>query len=123
MTTGFHHVRLELAREAAAPAGDPATGYDLVVALDGAGGLDAEACKAESDRCRVRRFHGSQTLATGLLRRVGGGGWMFDFKPGEADDEKGFRWSEERFVTGEYVSLVGADGKEHTFRVAQVEAL
>ncbi len=123
MTSEFHHVRLELAREPGAPAGDPMSGYDLVVPLDPTRHLDADACKADSARCRVRRFHGGQTLATGHLRRVAGGRWIFDFAAGEADDETGFRWSEERFVTGEYLSLIGAGGEEHTFRITQVEPL
>ena len=55
MTT-FQHIRLELARDADHPHGDSANGYDLVAPLDGDGRLDLAACRAEPDRCRVRRF-------------------------------------------------------------------
>ena len=32
--TPFQHIRLELAREPGHPAGDPASGYDIVAPLD-----------------------------------------------------------------------------------------
>ncbi|MGB3390966.1 MAG: hypothetical protein WBA88_23630, partial [Pseudaminobacter sp.] len=56
----------------------------------------------------------------GRLRRKPGGQWYFDYEDGERDDEIGFRLGEERFVTGEYVS-VGRHGEMHTYQVARVE--
>jgi hypothetical protein len=39
---------------------------------------------------------------------------------GGADDAIGFRFSEERFVAGEYVSLSLPSGDQHTYVVARV---
>lgn len=44
----------------------------------------------------------------------------FDYEEGDSDDEIGFRLDEERFVTGEYVSI-GTRASIHTFQVARVE--
>lgn len=49
-----------------------------------------------------------------------GGTWYFDYVEGEQDDEIGFKLGEERFVTGEYVSI-GRAGKMHTYQVSRVE--
>ena len=49
--------------------------------------------------------------------------WFFDYEQGEDDDEQGFRFGEERFVVGEYVSSRENDGKMHTFRVADIASV
>ena len=116
---GFHHVRLELAREPDHPAGDPHFGYDLVVPLDADHKLAKAACEAQADHCRVRRFRNDVTEAVGRLVRGDDGRWFFDFDPGDNDDEYGFRLDDERFVPGEYVSIQAAGGAAHTFRVTQ----
>ena len=59
----LHHIRLELAREADAPHGDPRDGYDLVMTLDQQSRLDAAALLAAPERTRVRRFRDGETLA------------------------------------------------------------
>jgi hypothetical protein len=121
--TQFHHVRLELAREPGHPAGDPMDGYDLVAPLDREGRLDGEALYAEPERGHVRRFSGGQTVGRGRLRRGPGGAWLLDLDDGEAADALGFRFGEERFVTGEYVSLTLPSGAQHTYVVAGVAAV
>lgn len=120
MTSALHHIRLELAREPDHPEGDRGIGYDLVVPLDEAGRLDPKGLR---EGCRVRRFTGEETLAVGKVRHTTGDRWLFDFEPGEQDDETGFRFGEENFVLGEYVSVRAPDGEMHTYRVAQLRAL
>lgn len=122
MTSPLHHIRLELAREPGKPAGDPQSGYDMVAPLDDAGRLDAEAIRGMAEPCRVRRFERNETVTTGQLRHVGREGWILDF-PGDEEDQVGFRFGEERFILGEYVSVRAPDGAQHTFRVAQLRAL
>jgi hypothetical protein len=39
---------------------------------------------------------------------------------GDADDAVGFRFGQERFVAGEYVSLSLPSGAQHTYVVARV---
>lgn len=114
------HIRLELAREPDHPHGDARAGYDIVAFLDEEGRLDFAACRAEAKRCRVRRFAEDVTVATGLLRHTTGDRWILDFPGGDRDDATGFRLGNERFVLGEYVSIIGADGATHTYCVERV---
>lgn len=118
----LHHIRLELAREADAPHGDPRDGYDLVMALDGEARLDAPAVLASPERTRVRRFRDGETLAVGRLIQDSEGRWMMDF-PGEDSDAVGYRLEDEQFVSGEYVSLAEPGGPMRPYRVAMVQPL
>lgn len=120
LTPAFRHVRLLLARERNHPAGDRDEGYDLLVPLDAEGRLDPAAWKSHQAACRVRHFRAGENDRIGRLRRKPGGTWYFDYVEGERDDEIGFRLGEERFVTGEYVSI-GRNGTMHTYQVARVE--
>lgn len=118
--TQFHHVRLELAREPGHPAGDPTEGYDIVAPLDADGRLDGDALRAEPERGHVRRFTDDQTVATGRLQHGPGGQWTLDLEGDDPADARGFRFGEERFVAGEYVSLTLPSGDQHTYVVARV---
>lgn len=123
MTT-FNHIRLELAREPGHPHGDPGDGWDMVAPLTDEGRLDLKACVAEPERCFVRRFIKDATIATGRLRHTFGDHWLLDLDGRDELDGVGFRLGDERFVPGEYVSIVSADGQAHTYgveRVAPVE--
>ena len=92
----FQHIRLELAREPDHPRGSASTGYDLVAPLDAEGRLDPAALKAAPERSHVRRFVDDATVVTG------------------------FRLGEEKFVLGEYVSLLTARGTQHTYAVKRL---
>lgn len=118
--TQFQHVRLELAREAGHPAGDPTQGYDIVAPLDAEGRLDGDALRAEPERGHVRHFSDGQTVAKGRLQHGPGGSWTLDLEGGDLDDARGFRFADERFVAGEYVSLTLPSGDQHTYVVASV---
>jgi len=120
---GFHHIRLELAREPGHPHGDPGEGWDIVAALDDDGRLDLEACRADPKRCFVRRFMRDATVATGHLRHSFGDRWILDLEGHDDLEALGFRLGEERFVVGEYVSIASADGGAHTYGVERVEPL
>lgn len=117
----FRHIRLLLAREPGHPAGDEDHGYDIVAPLTGDGHIDAETFKSHRDICRVRRFRPNENDAIAKLVRGPGGKWKFDYDSSrDDDDESGFRFGDETFVTGEYVSIREDDGNMHTFVVAQV---
>lgn len=118
LTPQFRHVRLLLAREKGHPLGDVEEGYDLLVPLDSDGRLDAAEWKTHQAACRVRRFQPGEEDRIGRLRRKPGGQWYIDYAAG--DDETGFHLGEERFVTGEYISIEH-DGAMHTYQVARVE--
>jgi len=117
----FQHIRLELAREPDHPRGDGSTGYDLVAPLDADGRLDPVALKAEPDRSHVRRFVDDETVATGRLRHTAEDRWILDLDPGDAEDVTGFRLGEEKFVLGEYVSLLTTRGTQHTYAVKRLQ--
>jgi hypothetical protein len=120
MSAQARHIRLELAREPAHPHGDAGIGYDIVAFLDGEGRLDLDACRAEAGRCRVRRFVHDATVATGQLRHTTGDRWLLDFPGDDGEDATGFRLGDERFVAGEYVSIIADDGAVHTYCVERV---
>lgn len=120
---GYFHVHLELAREPDHPQGSEAIGYDLVVPLDDAGRIDADAWREAPGRSRVRRFRDGETEAVGALAHGPGGQWRFDFAAAEIGDDVGFRLQSEAFREGEYVSIRMADGALHVFRVASARAL
>lgn len=120
MTSQLRHIRLELAREPGHPHGDPGIGYDIVAFLDAEGRLDPAACRSDADRCRVRRFVKDTTVATGRLRHTTGDRWVLDFEGADREDAIGYRLGDERFVLGEYVSIVGADEITHTYSVERL---
>jgi hypothetical protein len=49
-------VRLELARAAGSPSGNPNDGYEFVAPLDDKAGLDAEVWPEAGQLCTMRRF-------------------------------------------------------------------
>ncbi len=120
----FRHIKLELAREQGYPGGDAKHGYDILAPLLENGQIDAELAKKYRDKCRVRRFRPNEEDAIGLLVHGPGGRWIIDYDDSRADDdEAGFRFGDEYFTIGEYVSIKEDDGKMHTFRVVQVQEI
>lgn len=118
----LRRIRLELAREPGHPAGSRRHGYVFVAPLDHDGRIDAQIWKRHKDDCRVVRFR-PKDEDVGHLIHGPGGGWSFHYDiRGDAPDESGFRFGDERFVLGEYVSIKEGDAM-HTFRVSSVESL
>ena len=120
LPASFRRIRLLLAREAGHPEGSIEDGYDLIVPLDSKGGLDAALWKSHRDRFRFIRFRPGEDREVGHLLHRQGGSWAFRYDiSGEEDDAAGFRFQNERFVVGEYVSI-REDDTFHTYRVAAV---
>ena len=116
----FRRIRLELAREPGHPAGSRRHGYVFVAPLDESGRIDAKLWKQNRDDCRVVRFRPNDEDIGHLIHRPGGS-WAFHYDiDGDEDDEVGFRFDDEKFVIGEYVSI-REDEAMHTFRVTSVE--
>ena len=113
-------IRLELARSAAFPDGDPRHGYLFRAPLTTAGKLDDREFKKAPQLCTVHRFAPNAADEVGQLIHTANG-WAFSYAPGEDDDEAIFRLGSHSFKAGEYVTITEHDGKEHTFRVAVVE--
>jgi hypothetical protein len=120
---GFAKVRLRLARERAHPQGSQADGYDLVVPLDKTGRIDVALWKSNRELCRVVHYRSDEEHDVGHLVRGSGGQWKFHYDvKGDEDDPAGYRFSEERFTVGEYISIIEM-GEPHTYRVMTVENL
>jgi hypothetical protein len=116
----FHRIRLELAREPGHPAGSRRHGYVFVAPLNDDGRIDPKLWKEHRAECRVVRFRPDDE-DVGHLVHGPGGAWRFHYDvKGDNSDEVGFRFGDEKFVVGEYVSIE-EDSKMHTFRVTSVE--
>ena len=113
-------IRLELARSAAFPAGDPRHGYLFRAPLAADGRLNEREFKSAAQLCIVHRFAPDAEDEIGQLIHTGKD-WAFSYAPGEDDDEAIYRLGAHSFKPGEYVTITEHDGKEHTFRVAAVE--
>ena len=115
----LRRIRLHLARSKEYPQGSNRHGYEFVAPLNAEGRIDPEAWKAVRDRCRVHRFWGRENETGHLVHRPGGS-WAFRYDDGD-DEEAGLKFGTHAFEIGEYVSLRGADGDIHTFRVVSVD--
>lgn len=117
----FKEVRLELAREKDHPEGSRNFGYVFIAPLDANGQIDADLWAHHRDACRVMRFRPDEIGQRGHLVHRPGGSWAFRYDiSGADDDEPGYRFKDERFAVGEYVSI-REDDVFHTFRVVSVE--
>jgi hypothetical protein len=119
----FRRIRLELARSAQHPNGDPDIGYVIAAPLDEGDRIDAAIWRSHREACRVTRLRpGGDDIRGHLIHRPGGS-WAFHYDvAGAAPDEVGFHFEAEAFRQGEYVSLREADAI-HTYRVASVTQL
>jgi hypothetical protein len=119
----FRRIRIELAREPGHPAGDAGVAYVLVAPLDPNDRIDAKLWRDHRDACRVVRLRPAEGDRHGYIVHRQGGGWAFHYDTdANMPDEVGFHFADERFVSGEYVSINEA-GKMHTYRVASVSHL
>lgn len=115
-------IRLELARDHDFPSGSSAHGYEFTAPLDNDSKIDSAGWHEKRDQCRVRRFWGHDADEIGHLVRKPGGAWAFhyDILGDAGDDETGYRFGDEVFVPGEYVSINEHDDVMRTFRVVSV---
>lgn len=119
----FREIRLELAREKAHPQGARDFGYTFVAPLDASGRIEPALWSKHRDACRVIRSRPHEQDEIGHLVRRPGGSWAFRYDvSGHSDDEAGYRFDDERFVIGEYVSVRENDDM-HTFKVISVAPL
>jgi hypothetical protein len=116
----FRRIRIELAREPGHPEGDAGVAYVIVAPLDEDDRIDPALWRAHRQACRIARLRPDREDDHGQLVHRQGGGWAFHYDT--TPDEVGFHFADERFVSGEYVSINEA-GKLHTYRVASVAHL
>ena len=116
----FRRIRLELAREPGHPFGSRRHGYVFVAPLDETGRIDVGLWRQHRDECRVVRFRPDDEDIGHLIHKPGGA-WAFHYDvDGDEADESGYRFGDEKFVLGEYVSIK-EEQTTHTFKVSSVE--
>jgi hypothetical protein len=115
----FRQIRIELAREPGHPEGDTGYAYVIIAPLDADDRIDAKLQREHREACRITRFRPRQDDKHGHLVHSGGG-WAFSYA--DTPDEVGYHFANERFVSGEYVSI-NESGKMHTYRVVSVSHL
>ncbi len=102
----FRRIRLELAREPGHPDGSPYFGYLSGLLSMAKEKIDTGVWKQHRDYFRVIKFRPGKPNEIGHLIRRPAGSWAFHYDiVGNEEDEPGFHFENERFVTGEYVSL------------------
>jgi hypothetical protein len=88
----LNRILLNLARSRDFPDGSSRHGYDFIAPLDAQGHIDPVLWKKYRDYCWVRRFWGDEDDEVGRLVHKPGGAeharWMFDYNPGEDDDDE-----------------------------------
>lgn len=120
---GFRKIRLELARERGRPEGDSQIAYVMIAPLDAESRLDLETWRNHREASRVIRERPGEPDRAGHLNRTHGGAWIFHYDAhGSKQDEIGYRFADEQFAIGEYVSVVEG-GKPHVYKVVSVERL
>lgn len=121
----LQRVRLELARCHEFPNGSQSHGYDFIVPIGDHGHIDLEAWRLVLDRCRVKRFWGSEPDEVGHVVHKRGGVWAFhyDIRGDAAHDEPGYHFETHKLIPGEYVSIKEQDGVLRTFFVKSVVAV
>ena len=120
LPSSFRQIRIELAREHEHPSGSHNIAYVLVAPLDDDGHIDADLWRKHREACRVARLRPGEAPMSGHLVHRRGDSWAFEYSG--IPDEVGYRFNEERFVPGEYVS-VAEEGGMHPFRVVSVARL
>jgi hypothetical protein len=118
----FRRIRIELAREPGHPEGDSDVAYVIIAPLDADDRIDATLWREHREACRIARLRPGQQDDHGHLVHRQGGVWTFHYDSGPKTDEVGFHFADERFVSGEYVSI-NEGGKMHTYRVVSVSHL
>ena len=115
-------IRLELARTAEKPNGDPAHGYEFTAPLTDDGHIDADGWRHHKAECTVLRFAPQDDDEHGHLIHTRGRKWAFhyDLDSEPEDDEPGYRFDQHVFREGEYVSITEHDGETRPFRVVSV---
>ena len=120
---GFRKIRLELAREHGHPEGDSRIAYTLVAPLDAASRIDLETWKDHREASRVVRERHGEPDQAGHIIRTHSGAWAFHYDAqGGKPDETGYRFADEKFAIGEYVSVVENE-KPHVYKVISVGKL
>lgn len=122
-SANLYELRLELARQRDCPNGDSRHGYTFIAPLTHDGRLDAPLWLADPEACRLLRFRPDEDDRSGHLAIQAGGRWRFDYGLNAIDEAPGFRFGDEHFALGEYISIHETDGSFHDFKITSVRRI
>lgn len=111
-------IRLELARNADNPDGNPADAYELHATLTADGKIDF--AHTDAQLMTFARFLPGRDVAHGQLVRTDEGAWAFSYEAGDDDDERIVGLEHHDMVEGNYLTVIQNDRHEHVYRVASV---
>lgn len=111
-------VRLELARNADNPDGNPNDAYELHTPLRGDGRIDSG--DADEQLMTFARHLPGTPVVHGQLVRTESGDWAFSYEAGEDDDEKIVGLESHDLSVGNYLTVVQDGADEHVYRVVSV---
>tara|TARA_R110000868_G_scaffold14669_1_gene67898 strand:+ start:18634 stop:18996 length:363 start_codon:yes stop_codon:yes gene_type:complete len=111
-------IRLELARNADNPEGNPGDAYDLHAALTAGGKIDFAA--GDAQLMTFTRYLPHRPAAHGQLVKTDSGAWAFSYEAGDDDDEVIVGLENHDLSVGGYLTVVQHDRDEHVYRVVAV---
>ncbi len=109
----FQVVHLDRVRAPGHPRGSSGDRYTLLLPLGSDGRILEAQAHSHPGYCRVSRTSPGGGVLRGLMRPGSNRSWRLDF---DGAEETGFRFAEERFNPGQYVTVL-RDGDPHTYRV------
>jgi hypothetical protein len=120
---GFRYVRLERARDRSHPECDSNIAHIMIAPFDMESRIATELYRKHREACRVVKRRPNSEDCLGHLLHGAGGSWRFHYDlTGNALDDVGSHFDDERFELGECVSLQETDGL-NVYRVVSVMPL
>ncbi|MFT5487366.1 MAG: hypothetical protein ACI9JL_003109 [Paracoccaceae bacterium] len=111
-------IRLELARNADNPEGNPGDAYELHSNLSADGKVDV--AHTDTQLMTFARFLPGQDVVHGQLVKTDEGPWAFSYVAGDDDDERIVGLEHHEMISGNYVTVIQDNRHEHVYRVTSV---
>lgn len=111
-------IRLELARNADNPEGNPSDAYELHAALKTDGTIDFDGVDKQL-MTFARQLPGAP-IVHGQLVETEDGAWAFSYEAGDDDDERIIGFESHDLSTGNYLTVVQNGTDDHVYRVVSV---
>lgn len=111
-------IRLELARNADNPEGNPGDAYELHAALGANRTIDFSGVD-EQLMTFARQMPGAP-IVHGQLVKTEDGAWAFSYEAGDDDDERIVGLDSHDLSPGNYLTVVQDGADEHVYRVVSV---
>jgi len=111
-------IRLELARNADNPDGNPSDAYELHAALTADGIIDFAG--VDEQLMTFARFLPGDPVTHGQIVKTDDGAWAFSYEAGDDDDERIVGLESHKLLNGNYLTVIQDGRAEHVYRVVSV---